>query len=334
MTNPARRPARRERGAAILLAMLILTLVATISVGMVWLQWRGIEVESAERARAQGEWLLNGALDWARLILKSDARAGNTVDHLGEPWATPLAESRLSTFLSSDENHSEDSGPDAFLSGQITDANSRYNLFMLYGAGQPGRRELTNFQNLCTAVGLPAGVADTIYAGLGQSWSTAQSLDDDSTQKDSSGSLLLPTSVSQLVWYGVDPAAVRQLEPFVTIIPAVTRVNVNTASAEVLMAAIPGINRGGAQAIIQQRAQKPFTDTTAALQAANYLAPAAVPGQPPPAAPNVDVKSDYFEVYGQLRYEQHVLRERTLVHRVGMQQVDVMRRERLPPDVQ
>jgi len=330
--TPARAP-RRQRGAAILLAMLILTLVATLAAGMVWLQWRGIEVESAERARAQGEWLLNGALDWARLILKSDARAGNTVDHLGEPWATPLAESRLSTFLSSDENHSDDAGPDAFLSGQITDANSRYNLFMAYGAGQTGRAELLNLQNLCAALGLQQSVADTIYAGLGQSWSTTQNLEEDATQKDSSNSVLMPADVSQLAWYGVDPAALKQLEPFVTIIPAATKVNVNTASAEVLMAAIPGINRAGAQAIIQQRAQKPFTDTAAALQAANYVAPPPVNGQAPPP-PNVDVKSDYFEVYGQLRYEQHVLRERTLVHRVGMQAVEVVRRERLPPDVQ
>ena len=323
----------RQSGAALLLALLIMTLVATLAAGMVWLQWRGIEVESAERARAQGQWLLNGALDWARLILKSDARAGNTVDHLGEPWATPLAESRLSTFLSSDDNHSEDSGPDAFLSGQITDANSRYNLFMLYGAQQPGRTELMNFQNLCAAVGLPTGVAEQIYAGLGQSWSTTQALDDDSSQKDTNGTILMPTDVSQLVWYGVDPKLVQQLAPFVTMIPAVTKVNVNTASAEVLMAAIPGINRGGAQAIIQQRAQKPFTDTAAALAAANYQAPPPINNVQPPA-PNVDVKSDYFEVYGQLRYEQHVLRERTLVHRVGMQEVEVLRRERLPPDVQ
>jgi general secretion pathway protein K len=328
----ARRPPRRQHGAAILIAMLILTLVATLSAGMVWLQWRGIEVESAERARSQGEWLLNGALDWARLILKSDARAGNTVDHLGEPWAMPLAESRLSTFLSADDNHSEDSGPDAFLSGQISDANARYNLFRLYGV-QSGRLELQNFQNLCAAIGIQSGVADAIYAGLGQSWSTTQNLDDDVTQKDTSNSVLMPTEVSQLAWYGVDPAAIKQLEPFVTIIPTDTKVNVNTASAEVLMAAIPGINRGGAQAIIQQRAQKPFTDAQSALTAANYQAPPPVNGQtaPPPA---IDVKSDYFEVYGQLRYEQHVLRERTLVHRLGMQQVDVLRRERLPPDVQ
>lgn len=331
--RPHRIPARRPRGAAILLAMLILTLVATLAAGMVWLQWRGIEVETSERARAQGEWLLNGALDWARLILKSDARAGNTVDHLGEPWAMPLAESRLSTFLASDENHSDDSGPDAFLSGQITDANARYNLFLLYGVGAPnaGRLELQNFENLCSAVGVPVTVADTIYAGLGQSWSTTESLDNDPSQKDANNTMLLPTDVEQLAWYGVDPKQLKLLEPYIVIIPAKTSVNVNTAPPEVLMAAIPGINRGGAQAIVLQRAQKPFTNSQDALKAANYAAPSASGSAP---APNIDVKSDYFEVYGQLRYEQHVLRERTLVHRSGMQQVDVLRRERLPPDVQ
>ena len=51
--------ARRQAGAAMLLALLIMTLVATLAAGMVWLQWRGIEVEAAERARAQAEWLLN-----------------------------------------------------------------------------------------------------------------------------------------------------------------------------------------------------------------------------------------------------------------------------------
>jgi len=328
--RPNRSLARRPRGAAILLAMLILTLVATLAAGMVWLQWRGIEVETSERARAQGEWLLNGALDWARLILKSDARAGNTVDHLGEPWAMPLAESRLSTFLSSDDNHADDSGPDAFLSGQITDANARYNLFQLYGAQGTSRLELQNFENLCSAVGVPVTVADTIYAGLGQSWSTTQSLDNDPSQKDANNTMLLPTDVEQLAWYGVDPKQLKLLEPYIIIIPAKTNVNVNTAPPEVLMAAM-GINRGGAQAIVLQRAQKPFTSIDDAKKAGNVPPPA----NPASAVPlNIDVKSDYFEVYGQLRYEQHVLRERTLVHRVGMQQVDVLRRERLPPDVQ
>jgi len=98
---------------------------------MVWLQWRGIQVETAERARGQAQWLLNASLDWGNLILKSSIRQGHTEDDLGQPWATPLAETKLSSFLSADGRHSEDSGPEAYLSGQITDAQSKYNLYNL-----------------------------------------------------------------------------------------------------------------------------------------------------------------------------------------------------------
>ena len=86
------------------MAMLILTLVATLAAGMVWQQWRAIQVEAAERARTQSAWILSGALDWARLILREDARTGGA-DHLGEPWAVPLAEARLSTFLAADRDN-------------------------------------------------------------------------------------------------------------------------------------------------------------------------------------------------------------------------------------
>ena len=64
------RPARRsQHGAALLTAMIIVTLVATLAASMVWQQWRAVQVEGAERARAQSAWILAGALDWARLIL-------------------------------------------------------------------------------------------------------------------------------------------------------------------------------------------------------------------------------------------------------------------------
>ena len=88
----------RQTGAALLAAMLTVTLVASLAAAALWQQWRSIEVESAERTRQQSLWVLTGALDWARLILREDARSGGA-DHLGEPWAVPLEEARLSTFL-------------------------------------------------------------------------------------------------------------------------------------------------------------------------------------------------------------------------------------------
>ena len=60
-----------------------------------------MQVESAERARVQAYWVLNGALDWARLILREDARQGGP-DYLAEPWAVALAPARLTTFLAAE----------------------------------------------------------------------------------------------------------------------------------------------------------------------------------------------------------------------------------------
>ena len=64
-----------QRGAALISAMLVVTLVATLASVALWQQWKHVEVESAERHRVQASWLLNGALDWSRLILREDALA-------------------------------------------------------------------------------------------------------------------------------------------------------------------------------------------------------------------------------------------------------------------
>ena len=131
-----KRSSGSQRGAALLTAMIIVTLVATLATSMIWQQWRAVQVEAAERARAQSAWILTGALDWARLILREDKRAGGA-DHLGEPWAVPLAEARLSTFLAADrEASSDDYAIEAFLSGALADAQSRYNLRNLFDHGK------------------------------------------------------------------------------------------------------------------------------------------------------------------------------------------------------
>ena len=125
----------RPRGAALLTAMILVTVVATLAAGMLWQQWRALQVEAAERTQTQAQWLLQGAMDWSRMILREDARSGGT-DHLNEPWAAPLAEARLSTFLAADRQMSEGM-PDAFLSGRIEDAQARYNLRNLIQQGIP-----------------------------------------------------------------------------------------------------------------------------------------------------------------------------------------------------
>ena len=161
---------KRTRGAALLTAMLTVTLVATFAAAALWQQWRAVEVEAAERARVQSAWVLIGALDWSRLILREDARAGaGGADHLAEPWAVPLEEARLSSFLAADKNIASDALeglPDAFLSGRIVDAQSKLNVRNLVDGGKPVADSVAAFTKLFELLGLPAQEVTALTANL------------------------------------------------------------------------------------------------------------------------------------------------------------------------
>ena len=308
------RRARPQHGAALLTAMIIVTLVATLASAMVWQQWRAVQVESAERARAQSAWILSGALDFAKLILREDLRGGKPFTALTEPWATPLAESRLSTFLAIDKSNADD-GPEAFLSGHIADVQARYNLtnLVIPSAGTAAAKiaplELEALARLCQTLGIETGVADRIAGGLR-----------DAIAAPTGAAPLRPQSVAQLRWLGVDAAAVQALQPYVVLLPVPTPVNVNTASKEVLAAAIKGMDPASAERLVQMRQRAPFKDLKSFTDQIAAFAPITA---------NLDVKSSFFEVRGRLRLVDRVLVERSLVQRLPSGQVNVLQRERV-----
>lgn len=304
-----RRPPHRQRGAALLTAMIIVTLVATLAAAMVWQQWRAVQVEAAERARVQSAWILSGALDFAKLILREDMKSAKQITALTEPWATPLAESRLSTFLAADKANADD-GPEAFLSGNINDAQARFNLMNLVSAGKPVPAEQEVLERLCQNLGLDVGLAARIGAGLLAA-----------TAGSSAAAPLLPKTVAQLSWLGIDPASVQALQPYVVLLPAATPINVNTASKEVLMAAIKGLDASTAARLIQIRQRAPFNDIGTAFSAE-------VPSLLPLTA-KIDVNSSFFEVTGRLRLADRVLTERSLVQRLPNRQINLLHRERV-----
>ncbi|HEV8692323.1 MAG TPA: type II secretion system minor pseudopilin GspK [Ideonella sp.] len=315
----------RQRGAALLLAMLIVTMVATLAAGMVWQQWKGIEVQTAEKARSQAAWLIEGATDWARLILRTDAqdREHPNVDTLNEPWNTPLKDVKLSEFLAADKNNTADTGLEAFLSGQITDAQSRYNLRnLLQEEDADAGRELATLRRLCEALGLPPETAVRIAEGMKGADLAEDQLDDE--ESVAPGAPLPPQRVQQLTWFGLDADAVRRLSPYVIILPSPTPVNVLTAPPEVLSAVLEGLDRGSAERFAQKR----LSLDVRSLQDVKPLLPEKVQTQLDDTT-RVSIKSDHFEILGELRYESFLLRELSLVARRGLEVV-VLRRERLP----
>ena len=303
--HPPRRP---PRGAALLVAMVLLTLVATMASAMVWQQWKGVQVESSERARVQTGWILQGAQDWARLILREDARSGRATA-LTEPWATPLAEARLSTFLAADRNTTADDGPEAFLAGTISDAQARYNLRNLVDNGKLLPAQVAVLQRLCASIGLGADVASQLANGL-----LAASLGSDVLAP------LAPQQLADLAWLGLDAETVKRLAAVVVLLPVRTAVNLNTAPREVLAAVITGIDLGGADRLLQARQRQPFRS----VEEANDVLGKAITLQ----AGTVDVKSAFFEVRGRLRLDHRVLNEQTLVERKPGLEVVAIQRQR------
>ena len=303
---------RRQRGAALLIAMIIVTLVATLAAAMTWRQYRAVQVEAGERARAQANWILLGALDWARLILREDAASNQSKtnwDHLGEVWAVPLAEARLSTFLGAgDDSAGDGSGPAAFLSGNIEDAQSRYNLYNLLGGKQVSAAERETLLRLCTTVGAPTNTADLIISQLRAAYAATPQSD----------APLKPIDVDQLSWLGVSPDVTARLAPFVTLLPAPTPVNLNTAPAEVIAALFDGVDLGAAQRLVEGRRSAPL----ATPQDASRYFPQGVKI----SADRASVNSSYFIVTGRLRLDEHMLVQRSLVQRNGLEVVVLERR--------
>ncbi|RDI27012.1 general secretion pathway protein K [Pseudacidovorax intermedius] len=333
-------PLRRQRGAALLTALITVTLVATLAAAALWRQWRATEVEAAERSRLQASLVLAGALDWSRLILAEDGRTGGA-DHLAEPWAVPLAEAKLTSFLAADKNVASDALeglPDAFLSGSITDAQSRLNLRNLVDAsGRPVLRAVAATRKLFDLLDLPPGQVDTLVqqmrrallaGGVTQTPSSATGTDGTATAtasgttasaasasaddaSPSEGAPLMPQRVEQLGWLGLPADTVAAIAPYVTLLPANTPVNLNTASAEVIFAAVDQIDMAGARKLVEVRRRKFFSDLAEASQQLSSATDVQLtPGQ-------VGISTSYFEVRGRLRMDRYWVEEASLLHRTG-----------------
>lgn len=316
--SPLRKP-RRQRGAALLLAMIVMTLVATLAAAMVWHQARAVQLEAAERARAQAGWILDGAVDWAREIWRRNAADSPSGQ---QPWDLEVAEGRLSSFLATDREQSADVAVDAFLAGRVEDAQSRYNLRNLVDAsGKLVEVEVLALRRLFEALGLP-GSPEALALELARAWGPVQP---GSTQPRP----LSPTRIEHLAWLGVDERTLSRLRTVADILPERTPVNLNTASREVLYAVLPGADMGAAARLVREPRNrfKSLQD----VRARNIVPVEVLDPDNPAHQARVAVGSSHVRVIASIRLEDRVLTETALLRRTGAggaATVETVRRER------
>lgn len=272
----SRSPLPKQRGVAVIVALVVLAISASLATSMLWDRnldlRRTANILHLDQAR---EYAL-GAEAWSEQILARDAQHSRT-DALGEQWATQLPALPVEGGA---------------ITGRIEDMQGRFNLNNLAaaaaGTGTAPRTgaqpALQQFRRLLVLLQINPDIASAV----------ADWVDADSTPQLSGGAedpyyaaLDVPylaanqpmASVSELLLVkGVTYTDYRRLLPYVTALPVTggaTPININTAPWPVIASLADGISAAEAQSIVASRGPNGFQSLPPALATVRGAAAAA-----------------------------------------------------------
>ena len=295
----------KEEGMAIISALLIAAVVAVIAAGMLTRQSVSTRSFEADQQRVQGRWVAFGGLEISRQILW-DARQRDPLTRLDQPWAQRLSAQGFE--------------------GRLEDEQGKFNLRNLVANERVDEAQVQAFQRLCELLGVNAGlgqrisqrviasyprllnpqIAETSKPGFDSGRSTSPT----ASHKPQKPTLPMLRSLDDLRSVdGVSDALINKLAPYLTVIPAMTWLNGNTATAPVLAAYVPGLSLERAQALINERdAGRWFVNR------GDFVNRLRMP-QLELTSVKVGITSDWFRLRGEARRDQRRVSLEALLHR-------------------
>lgn len=257
---------RRQRGVALITAMIIFAVVSIVAADLAWDNALDVRRTRMLLMRDQAVQVALGAESWVASILRQDL-ADTENDHLAELWASELPPLPID-------------GGDVF--GVVEDLQGRFNVNNLVnGDGEVDEESLEQFRRLLTALEIdprlaglvadwidpnldasfPDGAEDPIYTGVVPPYRTANQ----------------PiSSIGELAAIqGMDKVTFDTLAPHIAALPGRTPVNVNTATPFVLQSLGENISPADVESLVAEREQGGFTDVQNAF--ASLVTPEVLP---------------------------------------------------------
>ncbi|WP_156717517.1 type II secretion system minor pseudopilin GspK [Pseudomonas sp. FH1] len=268
-------PAAKQRGMAIISALLIAAVVAVLAGAMLTRQTvftRGLE---AEQLRIQGQWLLQGGLERSRQMLW-DARQKDVLTRLDQAWAR----AQRGDF-----------------EGRIEDEQGKFNLRNLVSRQQVDAEQLQSFERLCRLIGVDPTVSRRISQRVIASYEPPAKYPMLRNLDDLSGI------------EGLDPVVLQRMHAYISVLPGPTWVNGNTASAEVLSAVVPQLSLSQAHGLVAERDSGQWF-----INRGDFVNRLRLP-QVEVDSVHVGITSEWFRVQGQARREQRRVTIDALLHR-------------------
>ena len=269
----------RERGVALVTALLVVALATVAAVAMatrlhVDLRRAG-NLLHGEQAYAYAL----AAESWAQVILKRDA-GDNKVDSLHDDWATSLPPIAVEGGL---------------VDGEVNDLQGRFNVNNLVtDTGEADQPSLEYYRLLLDRLGLDQALAaallDWIDSDINATFPGGVE-DEDYLLADppyrAANRRLVDISELRLV-QGYTADVIATLAPHVTAIPQSTKINVNTATPEVLLALHKDLEESAVEDLVEAREQQAYESVN------DFLAEDALAGLQLPV--EVSVQSEWFRV--------------------------------------
>ena len=278
--------AAKQRGMAIISALLIAAVVAVLAGSMLTRQTVFTRSLEAEQLRVQGQWLLQAGLERSRQMLW-EARQKDVLTRLDQPWA-----------------RAQGGG----VGSRIEDEQGKFNLRNLVNRDrdQADAEQLQSFERLCRTVGVDPAVSRRISQRVIASYLAPAKYPMLRSLEDLAG------------LEGLDPLLLQRMHAYISVLPATTWVNGNTASAEVLSAVVPQLSLSQAQGLVAERNSGQWFINRGDFVNRLHLPQVAVDSV------QVGITSEWFRVQGQARREQRRVTMDALLHRPEDRQPQVI----------
>jgi general secretion pathway protein K len=265
----------KQRGMAIISALLIAAVVAVLAGAMLTRQTVFTRSLEAEQLRIQGQWLLQGGLERSRQLLW-DARQKDVLTRLDQPWARAQG---------------------GAFEGRIEDEQGKFNLRNLVSREQVDTEQLQSFERLCRLIGVDPTVSRRISQRVIASY-------------EPPAKYPMLRSLDELSGIeGLDPLVLQRMQAYISVLPGPTWVNGNTASAEVLSAVVPQLSLAQAHGLVAERDSGQWFINRGDFVNRLHLPQVAVDSV------QVGITSEWFRVQGQARREQRRVTLDALLHR-------------------
>ncbi|MEG0117226.1 MAG: type II secretion system minor pseudopilin GspK [Pseudomonas sp.] len=294
----------KQQGMAIISALLIAAVVAVIAAGMLTRQSVATRALEADQHRVQGRWVVQGGLEISRQLLW-DARQRDPLTRLDQPWAQRLVAQGFE--------------------GRLEDEQGKFNLRNLVANERVDEAQIQAFGRLCELIGISAGLSQRIsqrviasyprllnpqIANNTNNFDSGRATSPSASRKPENPKLPMLRNLEDLRSVeGVNDAVISKLAPYLTVIPATTWINGNTATAPVLAAYVPGLSLERAQALINERdAGRWF------INRGDFVNRLRMPSLELTSV-KVGITSDWFRLRGEARREQRRVSLDALLHR-------------------